>query len=115
MFKPNVKEQNSNTSKIVLGAFYKIGGVNGATATDVTNYLRHKFGNVWRIGALTMKAEQTLRRSVRQGILGKRGKRYVEKIGHKARHRRHLRKNKRRWFPKIRSRKSCRRRRPYRS
>ncbi|KPJ06416.1 hypothetical protein RR48_14155 [Papilio machaon] len=76
----NTQEQNTNTAKIVISAFYKIVDSNGATAGDVTKYLQQKFGDVWKENVLTSKAEETLESSAALGFLDKHGKKYIDKL-----------------------------------
>nr|XP_004933159.1 uncharacterized protein LOC101747011 [Bombyx mori] len=76
----NMKEQEQNTAKLVMNAFYSVDGKNGVTAADITKYLQEKFGDVWKVSALVGKAEETLKRSAQLGFLDKRGERYISKI-----------------------------------
>ncbi|PZC81875.1 hypothetical protein B5X24_HaOG211888 [Helicoverpa armigera] len=74
------QEQEQNTAKLVMNAFYKVADKDGATAAEITNYLQDKFGDVWRTNTLTWKAEETLKRSSVLGFLDKQGDRYVANL-----------------------------------
>ncbi|KAH9636493.1 hypothetical protein HF086_002193 [Spodoptera exigua] len=74
------QEQDQNTAKLVITAFYKVADKDGATASQITNYLQDKFGNVWKTNMLTTKAEETLKRSAVLGFLDRHGKRYVANL-----------------------------------
>ncbi|CAH0578402.1 unnamed protein product [Chrysodeixis includens] len=74
------REQDQNTAKLVMNAFYKVADKNGATASEITRYLQDKFGDVWRATTLTWKAEETLKRSAILGFLDRKGNRYVANL-----------------------------------
>ncbi|KAF9807594.1 hypothetical protein SFRURICE_008807 [Spodoptera frugiperda] len=81
MSRDNVRqEQDQNTAKLVMSAFYKVADKDGATAAQITNFLQDKFGNVWKTNMLTTKAEETLKRSAVLGFLERRGNRYVANL-----------------------------------
>lgn len=74
------QEQDQNTAKLVMNAFYKVADKDGATAAEITTYLQEKFGDVWRTNTLTWKAEETLKRSAVLGFLDRQGDRYVANL-----------------------------------
>ena len=74
------QEQDQNTGKLVMNAFYKVADKDGATAEEITNYLQDKFGDVWKASTLTSKAEETLKRSAVLGFLERHGSRYVANL-----------------------------------
>ncbi|KAL0852339.1 hypothetical protein ABMA28_000542 [Loxostege sticticalis] len=101
--------QDQNTAKLVMNTFYKVAGNDGVTADEITRYLQEKFGDVWRLNALTCKAEETLKRSAALGFLDRMGDRYVAKIAREMGCRR--RRRRRSCGRKRRRRRSCGRRR----
>lgn len=74
------QEQDQNTGKLVMNAFYKVADKDGATAEDITSYLQYKFGDVWKTSTLTGKAEETLKKSAMLGFLERQGSRYVVNV-----------------------------------
>lgn len=111
----NTLQQNHNTSKLVMNTFYKMANKEGVTPTDVANYLREKFGDVWRLNVLTGKAEETLKKSAALGFLERHGDRYLAILTREMccgrRRRRRRRSCRRRRRSCRRRRRSCRRRR----
>ncbi|XP_026730450.1 uncharacterized protein LOC113495738 [Trichoplusia ni] len=103
------REQDQNTAKLVMNAFYKVADKDGATAMEITRYLQDKFGDVWRTTTLTWKAEETLKRSAILGFLDRQGDRYVANLARELGCRRRRR---RKSCPRRRRRKrACQRRR----
>ncbi|XP_028160786.1 protamine-like [Ostrinia nubilalis] len=110
-----LQRQEQNTAKLVMNTFYKVAGTDGVTADEITRYLQEKFGDVWRMNALTGKAEETLKRSAALGFLDRLGDRYVAKIAREMGCCRRRRKRRRSCRRKKKRRRSCRRRRRRRS
>lgn len=73
-------QQEQNTAKLVMGAFYRVADKRGVTPDDITNYLQDKFGDVWKPNVLTAKAEEALAMSVALGFLRKEGGRYLADV-----------------------------------
>ncbi|KAJ8737339.1 hypothetical protein PYW07_000610 [Mythimna separata] len=80
MSRDEKEEQDQNTAKLVMNAFYKVAGKDGASAAEITDYLQHKFGDVWKMSTLTWKAEETLKRSAVLGFLERQGSRFVANV-----------------------------------
>ncbi|KAJ8737515.1 hypothetical protein PYW08_000110 [Mythimna loreyi] len=80
MSRDQQQEQDQNTAKLVMNAFYKVADKDGASAAEITKYLQHKFGDVWKMSTLTWKAEETLKRSAVLGFLERQGSRFVANV-----------------------------------
>lgn len=68
--------QNRNLARLVMSTLHRLNDQDGVTATDITKFLRHQFGGVWR-STLKSKAEQTLKTCVEMGFLERQGNRYL--------------------------------------
>lgn len=74
------QQQQENTSRLVMKTFYRVMKEEGATPSEVVEYLQTKFGDVWKSNVLTGIAEETLKKSEALGFVDRLGERYISKL-----------------------------------
>lgn len=78
------QQQLDNTARLVMKTFYRVMKEEGATPSEVVEYLQTKFGNVWKLNVLTGIAEETLKKSAELGFVDRLGDRYISKLARDA-------------------------------
>lgn len=74
------QNQEDNAGRLVMKTFFRVMGEEGATSSEVVQYLRSKFGDVWNTNVLTGIAEDTLNKTVTMGFLDRLGDRFILKL-----------------------------------
>lgn len=74
------QEQQDNAARLVMKTFYRVAKDEGATPSEVVQYLQSKFGDVWKLDVLNGIAKETLKKSEALGFVDRLGDRYVSKL-----------------------------------